>query len=420
MARYTFRSLFSDQPKKEWSPGLGHDGGSWRIKPTSFAEDDADRRFPAFQQAWRQGAGIGDLFGEQAFKLHGSVGGSGTENHRPDVAQVETFLNRAGYYKPLTEDGPTGWHNSELDRSVRKFQKDNGLAVDGVLKPGGPTITALQGRIGGQPDRTAGGFARGPRAGQDFDPLAGLPKPPKPPAGFGAPQPQAVQPAWPSPGIAPALNQLALAALPPFPQPEPPKPPILTGGEEPKPSPPPIPVPKPRPTPEPGPSPEPEPGPEPRPEPVPEPPKEEKCRELRVELERGRQNLRDAETTWDQAVAAYDRAVQAEKAAWDGFIAAATQAAAGAASNCVQGLRKPAPGAAVGLVMRVLQCLRSMLTNKGTPNDLASVANAAAQWQNAWAQAVDAKDDMEDTLAKLNSQKEVMVALENRIEQSGC
>lgn len=144
----SFQSLFTEEPEKQWVSGLGYEGGSWRIKPTSFLDDDADQRFPAFQKAWRDGATNDQMFGNEPFKLQGSVGGSGVDNHRPDVAKVESFLTDTGYYKPLTEDGPSGYHNAELDKAIRGFQQDNGLAVDGVLKPGGPTINKLKDAVG--------------------------------------------------------------------------------------------------------------------------------------------------------------------------------------------------------------------------------------------------------------------------------
>lgn len=70
---------------------------------------------PAFQKAWKDGALVEDVFGPNPFTLHGSVGRSGADNFRPDVAKVETLLGDAGYYKPLTNDGPSGWHNGNLD-----------------------------------------------------------------------------------------------------------------------------------------------------------------------------------------------------------------------------------------------------------------------------------------------------------------
>ena len=147
MIEDAYQSLFTDQPDKEFIPGPGYDGGSWQIKPTSFMEDDADQRFPAFQKAWQQGASNEEMFGDDPFKLQGAVGGSGADNHRPDVAKVETFLNQADYYQPPTDDGPSGYHGNTLDKAIRDFQGDTGLTVDGTLKPGGLTIGALKDKL---------------------------------------------------------------------------------------------------------------------------------------------------------------------------------------------------------------------------------------------------------------------------------
>jgi hypothetical protein len=100
---------------------------------------------PAFQKAWKDGALVEDL----RSPVHGTVGRSGADNFRPDVAKVETFLGDVGYYKPLTGDGPSGWHNGNLDSAIRSFQKDKGLEVDGFLKPGGPTIGKIGSLLGG-------------------------------------------------------------------------------------------------------------------------------------------------------------------------------------------------------------------------------------------------------------------------------
>ncbi|NFV81949.1 peptidoglycan-binding protein [Magnetospirillum aberrantis] len=61
----------------------------------------------------------------------------------------DSRLSPSGYYKPLTNDGPNGWHNSNLDQAIRSFQKDKGLEVDGFLKPGGPTIGKIGSLLGG-------------------------------------------------------------------------------------------------------------------------------------------------------------------------------------------------------------------------------------------------------------------------------
>lgn len=114
-----------------------------------LSDEGDDPTIPAFQTAWKEGALVEDLFGPKPFALHGSVGASGADNHRPDVAKVETLLGDAGYYKPMTDSGPNGWHNPNLDSAIRSFQKDKELQVDGLLKPGGPTITAIGGLFGG-------------------------------------------------------------------------------------------------------------------------------------------------------------------------------------------------------------------------------------------------------------------------------
>ncbi|MBN2752108.1 MAG: peptidoglycan-binding protein [Rhodospirillaceae bacterium] len=143
-----FHSLFSEKPKKTWQSGLGPSGGSWRVRSGSFADDAADDdRFGAFQQAWKSGASNAELFGDDPFQLGGPVGAGSSANRRPDVAKVETFLGRTGHYKPL-KDGPSGYVSNSLDEAIRGYQTDNGLKVDGILNPGGPTIASIIKLIG--------------------------------------------------------------------------------------------------------------------------------------------------------------------------------------------------------------------------------------------------------------------------------
>lgn len=175
-------SFFTSPPRQGAAPlGAGLSGA------------DDDPVLPAFRSAWKDGALIEDMFGPEPFKLHGSVGSTGADNHRPDVAKVETLLGDAGYYRPMTSAGPDGWHNPALDQSIRSFQKDKGLLVDGLLKPNGPTITAIGGLFGGsgksnsqtvpapaQPDRFPGHTIspQGARAHEDW--AKNLPRDSKP------------------------------------------------------------------------------------------------------------------------------------------------------------------------------------------------------------------------------------------------
>jgi peptidoglycan hydrolase-like protein with peptidoglycan-binding domain len=148
MPGFSFQSLFNEDPERQLVSGPGATS-EWRIKPRSLMDEDADPRFPAFQQAWKQGVGVGDLFGPEPFKLQGTVSPSGGDNTRADVAKVQTLLGKAGYLD-LGQDGPSGYANPNTDKAIRDFQKENGLQVDGVLKPGGPTIAKLGGLLGGR------------------------------------------------------------------------------------------------------------------------------------------------------------------------------------------------------------------------------------------------------------------------------
>jgi lysozyme family protein len=146
-----FRSLFLEEPRRAWRSGLGQSGGSWRAQAVDDAMDDS--RFGAFRQAWKNGASDADLFGDNPFELKGSVGAGNSVNRRADVAKVETFLGRTGHYKPL-KDGPSGYVSNSLDEAIRGFQTDNGLEVDGLLNPGGPTISTLAKAVAGRPRPT--------------------------------------------------------------------------------------------------------------------------------------------------------------------------------------------------------------------------------------------------------------------------
>lgn len=75
-------------------------------------------------------------------KLSDAVGPE-EPNLRPDVVKVETFLDRTGHLDLARTDGPTGYYGSRVDKSIRDFQRDGGLKVDGLVNPGGPTLRSL-------------------------------------------------------------------------------------------------------------------------------------------------------------------------------------------------------------------------------------------------------------------------------------
>lgn len=98
--------------------------------------------FDALRGAWQAGLGLFDLFGDKPVAIARTVGPK-APNRRPDVAKVETYLDRTGQYDLIRTDGPTGSYGSRLDQGIRLFQTANALKVDGTVKPEGPTIQRL-------------------------------------------------------------------------------------------------------------------------------------------------------------------------------------------------------------------------------------------------------------------------------------
>ncbi|MBF0166654.1 MAG: peptidoglycan-binding protein [Alphaproteobacteria bacterium] len=63
-----------------------------------------------------------------------------------DVLATKKALNRLGYYQ-LPEHGLHPYPDQSLFDSVKAFQKDEGLRVDGFMRPRGPTEAALDNRL---------------------------------------------------------------------------------------------------------------------------------------------------------------------------------------------------------------------------------------------------------------------------------
>lgn len=97
------------------------------------------------------------------FSLLGTVGDWG-ENNRQDVIKAQILLGNAGYYDLVDLGGPTGWAGGELKRSLRRYQKDRGLSVDGIMLPDGETMRSLNDDLGG---RLAGYVAPSPQDADD-------------------------------------------------------------------------------------------------------------------------------------------------------------------------------------------------------------------------------------------------------------
>ncbi len=86
-----------------------------------------------------------------------SVGVQG-KNQRPDVAKAETMLGKAGALALKKTDGPTGYWGMRTEDATKRFQKQQGLKIDGQINPGGETIrklTEVTGLSGITPSQTA-------------------------------------------------------------------------------------------------------------------------------------------------------------------------------------------------------------------------------------------------------------------------
>lgn len=86
----------------------------------------------------------GALGGDSLFDLRAGVG-AGQANAPADVSKLQALLHLEGYLDAAATHGPTGQWGSRDDYALRKFQKDNGLAIDGIALPGGETLDAIRG-----------------------------------------------------------------------------------------------------------------------------------------------------------------------------------------------------------------------------------------------------------------------------------
>lgn len=71
-----------------------------------------------------------------------------------DVIKIKSALGSLGHYE-APDWGVSQFPDSALFQAIRDFQKAHGLKVDGVMKPEGETLSALQSRLRGTKERTA-------------------------------------------------------------------------------------------------------------------------------------------------------------------------------------------------------------------------------------------------------------------------
>ncbi|MDH5722959.1 MAG: peptidoglycan-binding protein [Alphaproteobacteria bacterium] len=88
------------------------------------------------------------------FELFRTVGNS-RENRTEDVFAVKDALSDFGFFDfGSNKAEPHGIFTRELDEGIKDFQSQNGLRVDGILKPKGETENALRQRLAAKEPRS--------------------------------------------------------------------------------------------------------------------------------------------------------------------------------------------------------------------------------------------------------------------------
>lgn len=100
------------------------------------------------------------------FRVKKTIGSSWNVDE-DDVVKTKTALKKTGDYK-APEWGVTGYPDQSMFDGLKSFQKREGLQVDGVMKPGGPTEKRLAQKTAAQPATGwgASGTSASNRAGQ--------------------------------------------------------------------------------------------------------------------------------------------------------------------------------------------------------------------------------------------------------------
>ncbi|HER26401.1 MAG TPA: hypothetical protein ENI69_04760 [Rhodospirillales bacterium] len=80
------------------------------------------------------------------FKLNKPLG-SNFNVDLEDTLRTKKALLELGYYK-TPKHGLTKYPDERLFKSIKKFQDDNGLMKDGLMKPGGQTERTMQASLG--------------------------------------------------------------------------------------------------------------------------------------------------------------------------------------------------------------------------------------------------------------------------------
>lgn len=150
-----------------------------RLDMGGYVETPADIPDPGWDAArgdWMDGVPLGQIFGDGLFDLQSGVG-AGQANRRGDVFKLQALLHREGVLDAAATEGPTGYWSGRDDYALRKFQKENGLAIDGYALPDGETISTIR------------EFYRSPPGIRTMEKRSGDPEPELRPIGLGSGRP---------------------------------------------------------------------------------------------------------------------------------------------------------------------------------------------------------------------------------------
>jgi hypothetical protein len=75
-------------------------------------------------------------------KLNGPIGAN-YQVDTNDLQNTKRALNQLGYYSVPPERGIDDWADTATFDGIRQLQRDNGLKVDGFMRPKGPTETTI-------------------------------------------------------------------------------------------------------------------------------------------------------------------------------------------------------------------------------------------------------------------------------------
>lgn len=75
-------------------------------------------------------------------KITGLVAGGGNADEY-DIVQIKKALNQLGCYMPYEKVGIIGMPDRAMFEAIKKFQKENGIAVSGEIRPGDSTENVI-------------------------------------------------------------------------------------------------------------------------------------------------------------------------------------------------------------------------------------------------------------------------------------